>query len=88
MKVIITSTKNKTYLLRLPNYIDHEAIPQIVEKATRSFRYDEKVKGWTLHSDQYHTDAERKQIDTKGRVTDKMIELPYDPLATSRKELW
>ncbi len=78
MKLLLSTNKSKLYFVYLPNHIDREKIPEIVQYAEINMLLDETATKYSLHSDDYLTDYERKQIDIYGKIVNPILQLTVD----------
>jgi len=65
---LVLKTKNKNiYCVQLPNHIDQDKIPLIVEEAKLFLPKNEELAEHYVNSDSY-TNDERKQLDIYGEI--------------------
>lgn len=77
MKLILKTNNKKTYYLQLPNYLDQDKIPAIIEDVKWLLPEDEEIVEHHIHGDQL-TNEEKKQLDCWGKIVDPMILLNID----------
>jgi hypothetical protein len=81
MKLVFTTKKKdkeKTYLIRLPNYYDIEKVNDLLSEVKYDLPSDEVITTHHFYGDNMPTLDERKQIDIHGEVIDPPTELKVE----------
>lgn len=78
MKLVFTTKnkdKEKTYLIRLPNYYDIEKVNDLLSEVKYDLPSDEVIAAHHFYGDNMPTLDERKQLDLHGEIINPHIEL-------------
>ena len=77
MKMIFKTSKCRTCFVRVPNYFDHDGLPDLISRVKSVMPEDEQPLADTivLHGDDWLTDDEHKQLDTDGKIVRPMTEI-------------
>ena len=80
MKLILKTNTETTYFVRLPNHMDLNNVPAIIEDAKYSLPDGVQISSHAIHSDQL-THEERKQLDLHGKIVNPLIEIDANVFA-------